>query len=141
MAYTDEQLVERLLALRSHIEVLDKEAAERVKPFAESRELIEQEMLRRLLERKATNPKHPGNSHTAFGTFYIEKMMSTKMVDKVMFLDHVFTNKLRGVPNCYDILTQAVSKDSVAAYIEASKGHPPPGIEVTYFNKIKVRKS
>jgi hypothetical protein len=135
MEITDADLVQRLRALRTHIDLLATEAAAIAAPFEEAKKTIEAVMLARL------NERHAKNSRTEYGTFYKEDIMSTKVVDKVKFLDHVFALRSNGAMSAYDLLTQAVSKDSIATYIEASGGHPPPGVEVEYFVKIKVRKN
>lgn len=134
MSYTDEDLTTRHLALRALLEQLVAKHKAELSPWQDMQDIIENEMLRRLNERAADN------SSTPAGTFFKVRGTSVKVTDKVVFLDHVFAQRLNNLPNCYDMLTQAVSKDSVTAFIKDNGGQPPPGVEVTSYIKIQVRK-
>lgn len=134
MDITDEDLVRRHLDLRAFLKEQADQFAENMKPWTAQADLIEGEMLKRLNDRGADNSK------TASGTFYKETNTSIRVVDKVAFLDHVFQKRLKGEPNCYDALTQAVAKDSVIAHMKENDGQPPPGVEATQYIKVKVRK-
>lgn len=131
---TDVDLVRRLLAIRTYLSERADDLKKELAEWTAQEELIENEMLRRLNERQADNSK------TEAGTFYKDRGTSTRVVDKVKFLDHVFQLRLRGEPNAYDMLTQAVAKDSVLAFMKDNAGQPPPGVEATGYIKIKVRK-
>lgn len=131
---TDEALVVRHLALRDFLSRRADEFKLEVAPWQAQQELIEGEMLRRLNERKADN------SRTEFGTFFKTSWTSTRVKDKVAFLDHVFEQRMKGLSNCYDMLTQAVAKDSVIAFMKANGEKPPPGIEIEHGTKVQVRK-
>lgn len=134
MDITDEDLVRRRLDLRAYIDAEDDKHAAQMAPWKQQIDLIEGEMLRRLIERKAKN------SSTPAGTFYREDGTSFKVTDKVAFLDFIFTLRMNSNPNAYDMLTQAVAKDSVIEYRNNNDGASPPGIEATGYTKIKVRK-
>lgn len=134
MDYTDEQLVMRHLAMRAHIDALTAAYKAEVAQWNGYMETIENEMGRRL------NARGANSSPTDAGTFYKQTGTSTRVVDKMAFLEHVFQQRLNNMPNCYDMLTQAVSKDSVLAYMKENGEHPPPGVEVTKYTNINVRK-
>lgn len=131
---TDVDLVRRHLDLRAYLDEQAEAHAAAMKPWVEMVDLIEGEMLRRLNERKAKNSK------TDAGIFFKKEGKSTRVVDKVLFLDHVFQLRLNGEPNAYDMLTQAVAKDSVLAWAKEHGGEPPPGVKVEEYTKIQVRK-
>lgn len=134
MDITDEDLVRRHLDLRVFLKKSADDYAAAMKPWEDQATLIEGEMLKRLNDRGADNSK------TASGTFFKTTGTSTRVVDKVAFLDHVFAKRMNGQPNCYDMLTQAVAKDSVIAHMQENDGQPPPGIEATQYVKVQVRK-
>ena len=131
---TDEALVRRHRDLTAYLDAEETALVEKLKPWKEQRTLIEGEMLTRLNDRKANNSK------TDAGIFFKKTSKSTRVVDKVVFLDHVFALRLNGSPNAYDMLTQAVAKDSVLAWMKDHDGEAPPGVKVEEFTKIEVRK-
>lgn len=131
---TDEDLVRRYLDLRAYLEKRADELKEELAVWVAQKTLIEGVMMKRLNDRNAQN------SATDAGTFFKQSWTSVKVKDKTLFLDHVFTQRMEGLPDCYDMLTQAVAKDSVTAFMEAHDGQPPPGIEVEHGSKIQVRK-
>lgn len=133
-AVTDHDLTLKHIAIGESAAALMEQQKAAITPFANAEELIENEMMRRLLERKAKNSK------TDAGIFFTKLTKSTRVVDKVKFLDHVFEMRLQGTPNCYDMLTQAIAKDSVLAYAKEHAGEMPPGVTYNEFYKIQVRK-
>lgn len=133
-AVTDHDLTLKHIAVGESAKALVEQQQAAVTPFAEAEQLIENEMQRRLLERKAKNSK------TDAGIFFTKLTKSVRVVDKVKFLDHVFELRLQGKPNCYDMLTQAVAKDSVLAYAKDNADAMPPGVAYSEFYKIQVRK-
>lgn len=131
---TDTDLVRRHLDLRAFFERRAAEVKAELAPWQAMQTLIEGEMMRRLNERKAQN------SATDEGTFFKVSGTSVRVKDKVAFLDHVFTQRMQGLPDAYDMLTQALAKDSVIAFMDANGGKTPPGVEAEHYTKVQVRK-
>ena len=73
------------------------------------------------------------------GTAYISTITTPKVIDRDKYLDFVW--------KCWDtggnemLQLGAPQKDSLKEYLEMNKNQPPPGIEVTYFNRCNIRRT
>jgi hypothetical protein len=76
---------------------------------------------------------------TDVGTAYISTITTPKVVDRDKYLDFV-NEKWDEIGN--ELLqVGAPQKDALKQYLEDNKNQPPPGIEVTYFNRCNIRRS
>jgi hypothetical protein len=76
---------------------------------------------------------------TDVGTAYISTITTPKVIDRDKYLDFV-DEKWDEIGN--ELLqVGAPQKDALKQYLEDNKNQPPPGIEVTYFNRCNIRRS
>jgi hypothetical protein len=128
---SDAQLVEQYLKLKAYAAVLIEGHKAELKPYHDGMEIIENAFLARLNERGADNTK------TEHGTAYKSRLMNVKVVDRNAVLKFCMDNwSTIGS----DLLQVGATKDAVKQWIE-SKGEPPPGIEVSHYININIRKS
>lgn len=129
--HTDAQLVEHYLALKAHKAAMAERHKVEMDPYSKGMETIENVFLARLNERGADNTK------TEHGTAYKSKLMNVKVVDRNALLDFCIDNwdKIGS-----DLLQVGATKDAVKQWIEATN-EPPPGIEVSHYININIRKS
>lgn len=124
---TDLQLIERYTKLRDFVADAKKKHLAQTKPYTDGLETIEQALMARLIERGADNTK------TDAGTAYKVTLLNVKVTDREKFLEYA----LNGGD---DMLLASAQKDAVRDYIDQHQA-PPPGVEVTYFTNVNVRKN
>lgn len=138
MTATDLQLIDAYITRRDRIKQMNDAHALTIKPFQDQMDLIENEMQRRLIERGAEH------SSTDAGTAYKETVMQVKCTDKDAMHRFAIDNY-----DTYgkDLLTAAVSKETVKLYVDKTKSpeHPdglvPPGLNVSFMTSVKFRKA
>ena len=128
MIPTPEQCIERYLALRQSKKVREDALKAELKEYDDALEAIENHLLGVMLERKEVQIK------TAHGTAFQSPQIRAKLVDRTALVDYV---KRTGD---FNIFTNAVAKEAVVTYTEANNA-PPPGVEITRFVAINVRKA
>lgn len=128
---SDAQLVEQYLRLKGHIAARKEAHAEELKPYQDGMDTIENVFLARLNERGAENSK------TDSGTAYKSTLMTPKVVARDVFLKFCVDN-WSTVGS--DMLQVGATKDAVKQFIENSP-NPPPGLEVSFFTRVNIRKS
>lgn len=128
---SDEALIAKYLDLRGALEKMAKAYSDHVAPYQKGMEAIEGMLLGRLIERQANNTK------TDSGVAYKQTNTSTKVVDKAAMLRFAYDNFGTWGK---DMLTAHVAKDTVQLYMDKNEGRTPPGVEVTHFIKLVVRK-
>lgn len=124
---TDLQLITHYVKLRDHVAAATKAFSEATKPYKAGMETIETALMARLIQRGADNTK------TEAGTAYKVERLNVKVVDQTKFLDYVLNGG-------NDMLLASAQKDAVRSYIDQHQA-PPPGVEVSYFNEVNVRKT
>ena len=128
---TDAQLVEQYLKLKAYVAERKEAHAAELAPYQEGMDTIENAFLERLNERGADNTK------TDAGTAYKSTLMNVKVVERDAFLKFCTENwDTIGA----DLLQVSATKDAVKQCIESTQ-QPPPGIEVSFFTRVNVRKS
>ncbi len=129
--HTDAQLVKHYLALKAHAAGMAERHKAELDPYKKGMETIENVFLARLNERGADNTK------TEAGTAYKSKLMNVKVVDRNAVLKFCLDNwdKIGS-----DLLQVGATKDAVKQWIESS-GEPPPGIEISHYVNVNIRKS
>jgi hypothetical protein len=134
----DLQIIASYIARRDRIADLTKAFEAAVAPYKQQMKTLENEMLRRLLERGAEH------SNTEIGTAYKEQTLQVKCEDKEAFhhyaIDHYDTFGK-------DLLTAHVGKEALKLVIDKSKNeaHPngvvPPGLAVSFETVVRFRKA
>lgn len=92
---------------------------------------IENELSRRLLDRKANNTK------TDSGTAYFSDILNSK-VEKVDLLFDYVADHWEEIGGEIKI---AVPVDTVRTYMEANDGKPPPGMSISFYKRLNVKRS
>lgn len=124
---TDLQLITQYVKLRDHVATRTKALTDALKPYKSGMETIETALMARLIQRGADNTK------TEAGTAYKVEHLNVKVVDREKFIEYALNGG-------GDMLLASPQKDAVRQYLDAHKANPP-GVEVTYFSDINVRKS
>ena len=126
---------EDLIAENFKLEDLNKAAMLKLKDWKAPNDArikeIENELLRRLQERKADSTR------TDSGTAYISNPMDHKVEDPAKFFDWV-------AENWDDIAADVklgISVAAVRAFMERNNGAPPPGVKVGYYTSLNIRRS
>ena len=128
MVPTPEQCVEQYMKLRRAKEAREEALKAELAQYNDAMETIENHLLQVMLDRKEVQIK------TAHGTAFQSPQMRAKLVDRQALVDYV---KRTGD---FNLFTNAVAKEAVVEYTEAHKA-PPPGVEITRFVAINIRKA
>jgi hypothetical protein len=128
---TDAQLVEQYLKLRAYAVALKEKHDAELKPYAEGMATIENALLERLNERGAKDTK------TDAGTAYKSTILTAKVVGRDEILKFCIDN---WSTSGSDMLQVGVVKDAVKQHIETT-GAPPPGVEISQFTRVNIRRS
>lgn len=131
MNLTDQQLIEKHLALKAHIDERTAALEAELKPYKDGMAVIENALLDRLNERGSQNTK------TDAGTAYKSEIMSAKVVDRSAFLQ-VCMDAWDSFGA--DMLDVRATKDAVRQFV-IDNGSPPPGLELSYRTNINIRRS
>lgn len=129
MTYTDADLVKSYVSLRDKTRALEAKHKEELSPLMNAMEHIENALHARMNEAKQESVK------TEYGTAYKVTNISVKTADRGALMSYVREN------NRFDLLTAAVGKEAVKDFMEASGGHPPPGIDVTFVTSVNFRRA
>jgi hypothetical protein len=129
---TDAQLVEQYQKLQAHVVAQESALSDALKPYKDGMETIKNEFLRRFTERGSTNSK------TEFGTPYKSTIMNVKVVARDSFMKFCLDNwSTLGA----EMMTVNAVKDPVKQFIESNPNSaPPPGIEVSFIDRINMPK-
>lgn len=132
MYYTDAQLIEQYLKLRTLSN--EKVAAHKkeIEPIAKAMSIIENVFLTRFTERGSDSSK------TDFGTAYTSSGVSLKVVDGLKFLDHCVKTWNEGGADRLNIKPYL---DPVREFMAAHDGAPPPGLEKQEYTSVNIRKA
>ena len=128
MTPTPEQCIEQYVRLRGAKEAREKALKAEIAEYTAGLEAIENYLLSVMLERKEVQIK------TAHGTAFQSPQMRAKLVDRQALVDYV---KRTGD---FNIFTNAVAKEAVVTYTETNNA-PPPGVEITRFVAVNVRRA
>lgn len=122
------ELIKKYVELRDTKAAMKAEQEAAMKPYTEALETIEIALLDYLNEAGAENVK------TEYGTAFKKQSLTTKMVDRQALVDSCVER------NNFDCFTNNLSKEAVKQYIEDFK-MAPPGVEVTHFTTVNVRRT
>jgi len=102
------------------------------KPHKTRLKEIEDTLFARLAERKSDSTK------TDYGTAYISTLMSTKIEAREPLIDFMMDQwEAWGS----DMMQVGVTKDAVKRYMEDNNGQLPPGISISHFSRLNIRRS
>lgn len=128
---TDNDLIAENHKLEDQLKAGLAKYNEWAKPYKARVDEIENEIQRRLLERGADSTK------TEAGTAYLSDLMNTKIESVESLFDFV-------ADNWDDLGGEAKISLPVAAvrqYMDQHEGQPPPGISISYYRRLNIRRS
>lgn len=126
---TPAEIIKQYVALRDYKEELVKQQKAALKPYNDALDTLENALLEQLNADAAQSIK------TEFGTAFKKTSMTVKTVDKDALFDFV-----RSTEN-FSMLTAAVSKEALKEYMEENEDRRPPGVDVTFFTEVQVRRN
>jgi hypothetical protein len=128
---SDDALIAENFALEDQVKAGQAKFDEWAKPRKARIAEIESEISRRLLERKADK------TSTDSGTAYFSHLMNPKVEDQGALLDFV-------ADNWDEVGADAkinLKLEIVKQHMEEHEGKPPPGMSVSYFTRLNIRRS
>ena len=125
-----------LIAENFRIEDLIKAAQVKFNEWAEPHKArlkeIEDALFARLAERKADSTK------TDSGTAYISNLQNTKIEDREALFDFIADNW----DSCgNDMLKLGVAIDPIRQYMQANNGQLPPGVSISHYSRLNIKRS
>jgi hypothetical protein len=126
-------LVKEHIKLDDWITAESKRFGEHLAPHKKRMEEI-RNLLLGLLNEQKTNAMS-----TDFGTCYVSTIMTPKIVDRDKYLD--FVNENWDDIGNEMLQLSAPQKDALKNFIESHDNKTPPGVEVSYFNRLNIRRS
>lgn len=85
------------------------------------------------------NEQKQNSASTDHGTYYISTIMTPKVTDRDAYLKFIGDNWNTFGGDMLQI--SAPQKDALKNYMEENKDAVPPGVEVSYFNRLNIRRS
>jgi len=147
---TAEELITEHFDLQDKIKEANKRVAELLAPHKARLEAIDAE-LHAMLNALGTGDK--ANLSTDAGTAYISNLLNVgidpdsesyvnsegeKQIGRMALLDWALEN---WATYGADILMVQAQKDTVRRYMEDHEGRPPPGLKISWFRKVNIRRS
>lgn len=146
--YSDADLIQRYLELRDYIQREQDALDERLKPYHEGMQAIENEFLARLNAR-VPDETSKANSATDFGTAFRTRRMTPKVVDQSAFLQFCFDQWDVGGSEMFKVSPLIGSEDKPTPLREWMEENTdpetkemkfPPGLEVSRKIGVNIRK-
>ena len=128
---SDNDLIAENFKLEDEIKAGTAKLNEWAKPKKDRIAEIENEIQRRLIERGADSTR------TDAGTAYISHLMNASVQDSGSLLDWV-------ADHWGEVGADAkinLKLEIVKSHMEQNEGHPPPGMSVSYYSRLNIRKS
>jgi hypothetical protein len=110
-----------------------KRFGEHLAPHKKRMEEIKASLLGMLNEQKANS------FATESGTCYISTITTPKVIDRDKYLD--FVNEHWDEVGGEMLQVGSPQKDCLKTWLEENNNQPPPGVEVSYFNRVNIRRS
>lgn len=124
-------LVAEHIRIDDFVKAETKKFGDHLAPHKKRMEEI-QNLLLNLLNEQKTNSMSTDN-----GTAYISTILTPKIVDREKYLDFVLADT-----EAYEMLqVSAPQKEALKHYLETHDDKTPPGVEVSYFNRLNIRRS
>ena len=130
---TADELIQEYLKIDSWCDAESKRFAEHLKPHKTRLEEIKSTILGMLTQQKQNS------FSTDNGTAYISTILTPKIADRDKYLD--FVNENWETIGNELLQVSAPQKDALKQYMEEHNNDAPPGVEVSYFNRINIRRS
>ena len=134
-AESDEVLIAENFRIEDLIKAATAKLNEWAAPHKERLKLIEDELFRRLAERQADSTR------TDAGTAYISHITNFKIEDREPILDFMLDNWEQPDWGGVAMMTFNVTKDAVKAYMDQHNGQLPPGLSISHFNRLNIKRS
>ena len=140
-------LVEEYFRNEGFIESENKRFATHMKPFNDRQEVIKQQLHEKL------NAEGLENFKTPHGTAYKSHLLNTKIDPDAVPYVKEGGEEVRGreavLDFCLDnwatigneLLQIGVTKDAVKSWMDSHDGAPPPGVSISRFTRINIRRS
>ena len=129
---SDDALIAENFRIEDLIKAASAKFSEWSAPHKARLKEIEDTLFARLAERKADSTK------TDSGTAYISNILNTKIENRDPLIDFAMDNWDQWGS---DMLQIGVTKDAVKRYMEENNGQLPPGISVSHFSRLNIRRS
>lgn len=126
--FTPGDLIAKYREIRDKKEALEKAQKEALKPYKDGLETIANYLLKLMHEQNVTSFK------CEHGTAFQKTTMSVHTADKEALFKFVEET------GSFDLLTAAVSKDTLQVFLDEHNDTPPPGVDVKFFTEVQVRK-
>lgn len=128
---TDDALIAENFKIEDLIKAAQAKFNEWALPHKTRLAEIEAEISRRLLERNAKNTK------TDSGTAYFSDLLNAKVESVEALYDYVADN--------WETVGGEVKinlpVDAVRIYMESNEGKPPPGMSISFFKRLNIKRS
>ena len=131
-AWTDDALIAENFRIEDLIKQAQVKFEEWAKPHKQNLKEIEDALFARLVERKADSTK------TDSGTAYISTLSNAKVEDREALFDFIAEN-WETFGN--DMLKLGVAIDPIRNYMQAHDGQLPPGVTISHYNRLNIRRS
>lgn len=129
---SDDALIAENFKLEDLIKAAQAKFNEWAEPHKSRLKEIEDTLFARLAERKADSTK------TDSGTAYISNIMNTNIENREAIIDFMMDNwEAWGA----DMIQVNVTKDAIKRYMEENNGVLPPGISISHFSRLNIRRS
>jgi hypothetical protein len=129
--FSDDALISENFKLEDLIKQATAKFDEWARPHKARIGEIEGEIHRRLIERKADSTK------TDSGTAYFSHLMNTKIEDGGATFDWAADHWAEVGAD----VKISVKIDTVRTHMENHNGHPPPGMTVSYYTRLNIKRS
>jgi hypothetical protein len=130
---TPDVLIQEHHKLDDHIKAQSKAFSAYLKPFKDRLEAIENRLLTFL------NTTKQDSCSTEFGTAYKSEIMTPKITDRDKFID--FCNQMWDTFGNEMLQLRPPQVDGVRSYMQEHNGAVPPGVDVSFFTRLNVRRS
>ena len=127
------ELVEEHNKLDDFVTKETKRFGEHLKPARTRMDEIKQLIHAQLVEQKQNS------FNTDHGTAYISTIMTPRIVDRDKYLD--FVNEQWDQIGNELLQVSAPQKDALKTWMDEHDSQTPPGVEVSYFNRVNIRRS
>ena len=132
---SDEDLIAENFAIEDKIKVGTAKLNEWAAPHKERLKAIEDELFRRLAERQADSTR------TDAGTAYISNITNFKIEQREPILDFMLDNWEQPDWGGGAMMTFNVTKDAVKQYMDQHQGQLPPGLSISHYARLNIKRS
>jgi hypothetical protein len=129
--FSDDQLIAENFKLEDELKATQKQFDEWAKPYKARVKEIETTLFGRLHER------HADSTSTDSGTAYISTLMNTKVEEVAKLFDFLADNWDEFGAD----IQLNLSKDAVRRYMDENNGLVPPGMSISHFQRLNIRRS